>query len=321
MEHNSSKKTEPADSVTITLTFKVGGQEQSRSHHITLRHTPDQQGIDIATTQAFAELEKEIRFSDDYEKMPDPGLLGEHSSRQFTPEEWGSQEHSFFLNTQQVWREITNTLYSARYLLAQSRAYKYVEELIINEGADHRTSEVMNVHLDKMNALNGAVYHLAKIEDLYLLLLFVNFGNSLVETDTQSPDWQKKLIWVAVRDGLRKRHPEVVSNRYLNQLSDDDYSTIMSGFKRFKGIGEVKEITDYRDATTHRVPPAVDYHGLTAVLLFPQGKESAPQMEASNLIRRYVVDYQFLDLYKKATKVFSHYVEVLSELKAVPRFS
>ena len=314
--------TKPSDSLEVTLVFKVGGKEQSYTHKVSLAKRPSETGIPLMTTQTFAEVEKEIRFSAFYDELPDPSVLSKHAPRSFTLEEQISGEYSFYLNTQEVWHEITNNLLSAKYLLSQSRAYKDVELLVISEGADHRSPEVLNIHLSKMNAFDGAVYRLAKIEDLFLLLLFVNFGNSLVETNMDSEEWQKKVSWSAVRDGMRKRHPEVVSNRYLNQTSDEDYEKIISVFRKFKNPAEVGHITAYRDATTHRIPPSVDYTGFNAALVFPKINELSHKVQTGGLaVRSYRIDYQFPALYEKAAKVFTHYVQVLKELKEVPRFS
>ncbi len=181
----------PLDVLTVTLAFTVSNVERSFSHKIPLPRKPDDEGIALAATETFAEIEKDIRYGAFYEQLPDPAQLQAQAKRSYTPEQWMSEERLFLQNTQEVWHEITNTLFTARYLLAQSRAYKDVELLMIKEGADHRGSEVLNVHLSKMNAFDGAVYRLAKIEDLFLLLLFVNLGNSLVDVNLENPDWEK----------------------------------------------------------------------------------------------------------------------------------
>lgn len=285
---------------------------------------PDDSGIALMTTQTFGEIQKELSFSTHYKKLADLADLLIHPPLSFGLEEQITGEYAFRVNTHEVWREITNTLLTARYLLAQSRAYKDVELLLIKEGAHIKSNEVMNVHLAKMNAFDGAIYRLAKIEDLFLLLLFVNLGNSLVETNTDSDDWQKKITWNAVRDGLRKREPAVVSNRYLNALSQEGFEKILAAFQQFKNPKEVFEITSYRDATTHRIAPNVDYEGFRASLVFPKGIVELREkrvIKQSFLVPVSKVDFEFLPLYKKAAKVFGHYVQVLRELKQITRFA
>lgn len=319
-QKSATQENESTNVLTVKLTFRVADKEHSYSHDIVLPHAPTEDGIAIAATETFAEIEKEIHFSDFYEQLADPGPLMNHLRRSYKPEEFKGKEHSFHLNTQHVWQEITNTLLSAKYSLAQARAYKDVELLMIKEGADTSNPQLLNVHFDKMSAFDAAVYRLAKIEDLFLLLLFVNLGNSLVETNLESDDWQKRITWNAVKDGLRRRHPEVVSNRYLNELPDEDYATIRSVFQKYKNP-QVMQITAYRDATTHRIPPSVDYSGLTGVLLFPKFPESGGSALVGSFVRRFTIDHQFLDLYEMARKAFSHLVQVLKQLKEVPRFA
>jgi hypothetical protein len=179
----------------------------------------------------------------------------------------------------------------------------------------------MHPHLNKLDAFDRAVYLLVRIEDLFLLMLFVNLGNSLVKVDVEKPDWQKDIIWRKVKDGLKRRGTQPDANPYLNSLSDDDYAAILETIRSLKGIQEVKEITDYRDSTTHRIRPSVDYPGFTAQLSFPKvrdgGKVIQMSMPALSSSR---VDHQFLELYEKAIKVYAHYVDVLRKLKRIPRF-
>jgi hypothetical protein len=241
--------------------------------------------LHLAVGETFAEIEKNIHFSDYYYELPDPTFLEENIRRSYTPAEWNGNEPRFEWNSKQVWHEISNTLLSARFSLAQSRTYKDVELSMVEQGADtDRTgSGLLNIHLSKMSAFDGAVYKLAKIEDLFLMLLFVNLGNSLVKVDLQSNGWQKKVDWNAIKDGLKQRHPKAVSNLYLNQLPDAEYDSILAVFRKFKNPKEVSDIVDYRDATTHRIPPSVDYPGISAVLNFTEGGS----FQTQNFIRRF----------------------------------
>jgi hypothetical protein len=93
-------------------------------------------------------------------------------------------------------------------------------------------------------------------------------------------------------------------------------------FSRFKNPIEVGQVTSYRDATTHRIPPSVDYHGFHAVLVFSKSGEVAPAVQRRPILARTrKVDYQFLDLYEKAVKVFERYIKLLNEIKALPQFA
>lgn len=311
----------PPDSLNVTLVYTIQGEEHPFTREIVLPHTLDPKLIPIAVTETFVEIEKDVHFSDFYEQMPDPMFLGKHAERKYTQAEWYGEQRMFDSNTEQVWYEISNTLLSAKYSLAQSRAYKDVELSILKEVEDRATEEVLDVHLSKMNAFDVAVYRLAKIEDLFLLLLFVNLGNSLVDTNVNSIGWEKQIVWRLVKEGLQKRHPKAVSNRYLNQLSDSDYARVWAIFNRLKSPNDVRDIIAYRDATTHRIPPSVDYTGLSGVLVFSPGSQTDSTIATESFVRHFKVDYKFLDLYEKAVNMFKHYVQMLQELKAVSRFA
>jgi hypothetical protein len=320
MTPDQQGKTTLSDSLKVILEYTLQDKVHSFELNIPLADRAiDLNFLPLAVGETFAEIEKDIHFSDYYDELPDPTFLEKNVLRSYTPAELNGDEHRFQSNSQQVWHEISNTLLSAKFSLAQSRAYKDVELSMIVQGADADpgASGLLNIHLSKMSAFDGAVYMLAKIKDLFLLLLFVNLGNSLVKTDVKSSGWEKKIGWEAMEKGLLKRHTASNSNPYLNQLSQVDYKTIQSVFGKFKTPQEVTDIVNYRDATTHRISPSVDYPGISALLNFIEGGS----IQTQKFVRRFKVDHQFLDLYQTATKVYSHYVQVLGELKSVPRFS
>ncbi len=311
------------DMLKATLSFTLNGEEKSHSHEIKLPRPANPDGAASMTTQTFVHIEKEIRFAAFYELLSDASSLSKYVLRTFSEQELIDGEDESWANMHEVWTEISNTLTEAKYLLSQARAYKAVEMMLIDdEKVDHRHNEILNIHLNKMNSFDGAVYRLVKIEDLLLLLLFVRFGCSLVETDMDSADWQRKVTWNHVKDGLKKRHPAIVANRFLNQVPSADYVAMTSIFSRFKSPAEVGQITSYRDATTHRIPPSVDYHGFHAVLVFSKSREVSPWVQHRPMLARTrKVDYQFLDLYETAVKVFEHYIKLLNELKALPHLA
>jgi hypothetical protein len=320
--NRDSTEEEPttSDSLKVTLVYALRGEVHPFELNIPLANGAiDLNVLPYAVGETFSEIEKDIHFSDYYDELPDPTFLQKNIPRPYAPAEWNGDEHRFQSNSQQVWHEISNTLLSAKFSLAQSRAYKDVELSMIEQGADAdaNASGLLNIHFSKMSAFDGAVYRLAKIEDLFLQLLFVNLGNSLVETDLTSADWPKKLYWDGVKKALKQRHPKAVSNRYLNQLPDAEYVSILEVFRKFKTPQEVTDIVNYRNATTHRISLSVDYPGIGALLNFSEWGS----IQTHNFVRRFKVDHQFLDLYQKAIKVYSHYIQVLGELKAVPRFA
>jgi hypothetical protein len=320
-------ETERFGSLKTTLKFVIDGKEEGFSRDFVVPLNGHNSGPETLALEIFADVQKELLFGKYWDAIENPSDLGIHKNRSYSIEDQWTGEYLFLENTRAVWFEIQNNLLEARYLLAQSRAHKAVELAIIEEQkltpeSARENHRVLNIHLNKLDAFDRAVYLLARIEDLFLLMLFVNLGNSLVEdVDVEKPDWQKDIVWRKVKDGLKRRGTQPDANPYLNALSDADYAAIMETIRSLKGIQEVKEITDYRDSTTHRVRPSVDYPGFTAQLSFPKVREegkvivmSMPALSSS------LVDHQFLELYEKATKVYAHYVNVLRKLKRIPRF-
>jgi hypothetical protein len=58
------------------------------------------------------------------------------------------------------------------------------------------------------------------------------------------------------------------------------------------------------------------------VLVFSKSGEVAPAVQRRPILARTrKVDYQFLDLYEKAVKVFERYIKLLNEIKALPQFA
>jgi hypothetical protein len=309
--------------VKVSFDFVINGRQERFDNEFSVPATQYNDGPHHLAIEMFADVQKELLFGYYWDKLDDPTDLSNHQKREYSIESQSTGEYLFFENTQAVWFEIHNNLLEAKYLLAQARAYKEVELQIIKENnfsADdaRHSHRVINIHLNKLDAFDRGVYLLARVEDLFLLMLFVNLGNSLVENvDVEKADWQKKIIWKAVKAGLKSRS----SNPYLTALADEEYKEILGAMGSLKSIGEVKDIIDYRDSTTHRIRPSVDYPGFSAQLTFPKIRDGGnviqmliPALSSSH------VDHQFLELYEKATKVYAHFLEVLRTLKRIPRF-
>jgi hypothetical protein len=313
---------ETTDILNATLTFRLSnGVEKSLTAHFQVPRTPADDGPKLMAENIFAEIQKDLWLGAHFDMLENCEDLSEHPFRTYTFEQQISGEHLFLENTSEVWREITNDLLETRYLLAESRALKDVELSLINKGEPEVSNRVLSVHLNKMDAFDRAIYLLARIEDLLLLLLFVNLGNSLVETDLTRSDWQKDVTWRPIKEGLKRRGKNTYDNAYLNALSDEDYNKLIEVVRKFKGINEVQEITNYRDKTTHRIHPSVDYHGFGAHLVFPRVMQQGQTVRMMVPSSSKTTEFQFLDLYSNASKVFGHYVNLLRELKSIPRFA
>jgi hypothetical protein len=78
-------------------------------------------------------------------------------------------------NTAETWLQIQNVFFEAAHLLAQSHAYKDLE------GVEKDEEQQLLLDIIKMQFFNSAAYFISKIEDLFLLLLFVNSECSLYQ--------------------------------------------------------------------------------------------------------------------------------------------
>ncbi len=313
--------------ILMSLTFDSGGTAPRTSTRTLSVPSPEPAtGEQLLAEQLFGELEKELAASDFHTLLPDCGDLLNIGTQPTPMTEWVQQ-----YNTREVWHEISNTLLEARYLLAQARAYKEIE--------DRRTVEhdILSLHLMKIDAFDRAVYLLAKIEDLLVLLLFVNLEFSLVNVDLSRSDWAKQITWDRVKDGLKRRRgsaaakrgilarflgcfrPSRPTNPVVDALNDSEYDAIRSILARFKSPHFVRQTTEYRDRSTHRIHPSVDHPGFTPVLAIPR-RTATGTVITGIPARPREADFAFLDLYQSAVQTFGHCVVLLRELKAIPRF-
>lgn len=129
----------------------------------------------------------------------------------------------------------------------------------------------------KLQFFNLAAHLICKVEDWFLLLLFVNSGASLIPTiDVHKADWEKEITWKAINEGLRLRKSERFcgrfrkSNRYLDALADEDYRTIRSVCRKLGRPRSVGIIREYRNEIAHRGLPAVDYPFFSPQFQFPK---------------------------------------------------
>ena len=83
--------------------------------------------------------------------------------------------------------------------------------------------------------------------------------------------------------------------------------------------GSRRDVSFQRKAS--RIPPSVDYTELSGVLVFQKSKRVDGKITPEDFQKAHNIDHQFLDLYETAKSAFKHYVQVLRELKAVPRFA
>jgi hypothetical protein len=219
-------------------------------------------------------------------------------------------------NTAQAWWQIENSFTEAAHLLSRARAYDDVEK------GESDKDRQMYLHLMKIQHFNAAAYLISKIEDLFLLLLFVNSGGSLIrDIDVHGPSWMKEIQRGRIAKGLKARKSQLCcarfrkSNPYLDALSDEDYRTIRSVFKRLGRPKSVATIRNYRNEIAHRGLPAVDLAEFSPNFKFPKSQGSVMSLAISVGAP---IDYKFLDLYENAVEALKHMEAELLRLKKIP---
>jgi hypothetical protein len=202
------------------------------------------------------------------------------------------------------------------HLLAQSRAYQDIE----TEEADK--DQRLLIHLIKLQFFNSAAYRISKVEDLFFQLLFVNSGCSLIPSvDVHKADWGKEISRGAIHKGLKSRKSQLCcgnfrkTNPYLEALTDEEYRTIRSVFKKLGSAKSVRTIREYRNEIAHRGLPAVDYSDFSPAFRFPKKDGQRTSLGVGG---RAKVKYHFLELYEDAVAATKHLETHLRRIKAIP---
>jgi hypothetical protein len=204
--------------------------------------------------------------------------------------------------------------------LAQARAYKQLEPA---HNKDFKKNMLLyNIHHLKMEKFDLAVTYMAKIEDLFVRLLFEGLGASLVEVDMNAPDWERKLTWESFKKGLKNRK----GNKHLSALEDKEYEAIRTTTAKLRNPDFVNKFVRYRDSLAHRIRPSVDYPELYTrlqsraekVLIDSVTGKKGWELEIGTDSSR--PDHDFLVLYDLARKTMKHYISVLGDLRLIPRF-
>jgi hypothetical protein len=208
-----------AGTLAATLKFSLpDGSEQTHSQSFVLPRVPAGGGPKLLADQLFADVAKELRFGAHWDTLIDIEDLLKSVPRTIATDDLASGVEFAIHNTREVWRELTNTLLAFKFLLAQARAFKDVE--IELQNTPQQESATANVHLSKIESFDHAVYLLAKVEDLFLLLLFVNLWTTtttIVNVDFSSREWDRAICWTSVRKGLTD------GSKLPPELSDSDY--------------------------------------------------------------------------------------------------
>jgi hypothetical protein len=303
--------------LSVSLTFAYEADQKSYRKEFDVEDDFDLKHSEYLSRQAFDEVRIDLLSATYRATLPEFGSFIDKMNW-FAPTAGISDLTRFaaYENTAQVWWQIQNSFTESAQLLSRARAYDDVENGESNQ--DRR----MYLHLMKIQYFNAAAFLISKIEDWFLLLLFVNSGCSLVRgIDVHSPGWMKEIQRGPIAKGLKARKAQLCcatfrrSNPYLDALSDEDYRTIRSVFKKIGRPKVVATIRNYRNEIAHRGLPAVDVADLSPDFKFPvkQGSRISVAVSASAPI-----DYKFLNLYENAVGALKHMETELLRLKKIP---
>lgn len=269
-----------------------------------------------------AELRKELQWHAFHSELPAVDEFLGDVQQTFRSEDIYTGTYFDRQNTRWVWLEIGSTLLQIKFLLAHARAYKSLEPPRKNDLA--KNNYLYNLHYNKMDKFNLAVFYLAKIEDLVFRLLFENLGALLIaDVDITKAGWEKQVNWGKIKAALKDK----TSNPALSQLSDSEYTTIRRIVAQFRHPSRIRQFLNYRHRITHRLRPSVDYPELYTYLedrigkpiLDAEGREKGRSWGIGG--RPTKPEFKFNELYGLAVNALQHYIALLRELKAIPRFS
>ena len=301
--------------LTVDLGFTFQGNRHDYTKEFDVDRDLDRDDLDFRAAQMFRECQMQALYSS-YRRTVSNFQTLSVSGNWFPGVASDLIRMAAHSNTAHVWFQIRNTLLEAAHLMAQARAYKDIETAELDE--DKR----LLIHLMKVQFFNSAVYLICKVEDWFLLLLFVNSGCSLIPgVDVHGPDWMKEITRGAVDKGLRLRKSERMcgrfrkTNPYLDEMSDEDYRTIRNVFKKLCRPKSVRALREYRNEIAHRGLPAVDYPFFSPNFMFPKAADRSVQLSIPAGTK---VHYQFLRLYQHACDALKHLETQLVRIKAIP---
>ena len=228
---------------------------------------------------------------------------------------WQNPKQAIRLNNvNELWQEVHTLLLGARLNFATARMLKRLEDEH-SEATNTDAHARFELHLDKMERFHLAVFEMARVEDLIVRMMYEFFGDGFIDVDETKDGWEKKLTWDNMKEELNKRgKPDKNPHQGVEAMDDTEYQKLMEVIRRYRSP-EVLELVRYRDIRTHRVAPSVDHPEL-AVEVFAAGALTAGTPTRILMTRRNA-EYQFLDLYSHAKKVYAHLLRMLLELNEI----
>lgn len=213
-------------------------------------------------------------------------------------------------NVNELWFEVENLLSGARLNFATARILKELEDAHGND-TQFDVNARFDLHLEKMERFHLAVFELARVEDLFVRIVYEYFGSGFIEADTSRLGWEKRLTWDAMKDSLNRRgHPERNPHPLLEHMPENDYQALMAVVRGYR-TAEVLRLMDYRNRRTHRVSPSVDHPELSVDVVEPTHSTLGIPRQATS------AEFSFINLYSDAKAVYSHMIEMLLRANAI----
>jgi hypothetical protein len=301
--------------IKMDLSFTSKGETRSFTDSLIHERDSSDEGKTNLALLLFAELRKEVFFSEHL-----PGLPNVTNLLQSPPGGRRSGDPLAFIdlfNVPGLWLEISNTFMDLRNLLAQAKTYKDLEP---HDSSPVSDSLCVYLHFEKMYRLDLAVFQIAKIQDLTVRLLHENFSGHLISVDYDDEGWEKDLRLSDAKKGLKRLAEK-------GELAQADCQAILAALNIPSQSTHQGTLVKYRNRIAHGIRPSVDYPELYTHLQDRAGKMIKDQ-SGNERARVYSIsagrtkpDFLFLDLYAALTDYMTHVVEMLHALKSIPILS
>src|SRR5579859_6055199 len=159
--------------LSVSLTFAYESGQKPYTTEFDVEDDFDLKHSEYLSRETSTELQVDLRSANYRATLPEFGSfidnMNWHASVVADLTRFAAHE-----NTAQVWWQIQNSFTESAQLLSRARAYDDVEK---GESDEARR---MYLHLMKIQYFNATAFLTTKIEDWFLLLLFVNSGCSLI---------------------------------------------------------------------------------------------------------------------------------------------
>jgi hypothetical protein len=313
-----------ASTARIRLSFDPDTAEsQTIEQDVNLGELREDGGREYVAQRLFSELEKDSRYIDYRSALPSIDSFLRPFKQSYNTLDFVRDTVDDRMNTREVWSEIGNTLLRVHDLLPKSRTYHDAERIHAESQAREAENLSAGFHLDKMNSFNLSAVLLQKIHDLAARLVFERLGASLLgDLDRSDPEWERLITPFKVRKALEKR----AANPHVAALSNEEYSTLLNILDDLRKSDDGTKLQSYRNKFVHRIAPSVDRTDLYGYL---QDRRKIPIAGPDGELKGWTKgfggrptepEYKFLELYNSAVETFTHYLETLKRLEAMPRF-